>query len=861
MDGHESHIIDIALKNNLLDKEAIDAFLARRDDVKATDKTIVSVEKMLVQTGIISKEKLQKLIQSDLKAIGGYKIIRKIGEGGMGLVYLAKQISMNRDVALKILPRKQAGNPQFIARFQREARTAAQLNHPNIVAGIDVGEDKGYHYFVMEYVPGVNLKSLMDKKNGALSEEYCVYVVQQIVRGLKHAAEKNIIHRDIKPENIIISPGLNEDGTSRKSIGKMTDIVKITDMGLAKFTDVQQTMITQVGATIGTPHYMSPEQAMGAEDIDFRTDMYSLGATFYHMAVGNTPFSGKTTAEIIVAHVNSPVEDPKVANPRLSEATAGVIMRMMEKKKEDRYDSNHLLLADLNCINQKKTLELGSLPSQQMKRVSTEKVEKSGSKKKIIVALVAVFFILVVLKQLSKKPPIGEEIETAIKPPDIKIPAAPPLELKKGLLAHWKMDDVENESPLDSQSNIQSVNHGAEVQRSGHQGASYHFDGDGEFVSVGVNEKLKLKRDLSISTWVYVEHYGQWAGIAGWIHDEGPGKSSGYLLCTQKDKTFAFALKTQNAEIFFLPIENNKLNEWTHLAATYNGKVLKLYVNGELKRQALLQGDIDWSIPANDGFEIGRMHDKDETRCFKGKIDNLRVYDRALEHNKIKALAAEKNEDEDVVHAVNTLSYHEKSKGWKLLFDGESLDNWQGAAGPIKGWQVRDGTIEQDTVKGLNNSLYSKALYTNFELKLEWKVAEGSYSAVMLRCLPLADLNDARALKMAIDSGQPLRVMKRQAYYTGSIRHLFSHQGSAIERSGVWNHVHIKVHGKNVVFYLNGFKTVDTTIDSSDWNQRKSKSIFTRRIVKLAGAESGRIGFKNMRKKVWFRNIRVREIK
>jgi len=279
--------------------------------------------------------------------LGGFELIKKIGEGGMGTVYKAHQISMKRDVALKVLLKRFSANEEFIGRFYREAHAAAKLNHPNVVTAFDVGEDKKYHYFAMELINGMPLQNLIEKTDGPLSEDYSLYIIRQVVVGLAHAAKNNIIHRDIKPDNIL----LTHDGDADSyTFGDFEDIAKIVDLGIAKLIDDNQSMLTQEGTAMGTPHYISPEQAQGETDIDFRSDIYSLGATLYHMVTGETPFSGTTPIQVVLAHVQKNITNPQKINPNISDEGVALIKRMMQKKKKDRYKNYDELLDDIDTV-------------------------------------------------------------------------------------------------------------------------------------------------------------------------------------------------------------------------------------------------------------------------------------------------------------------------------------------------------------------------------------------------------------------------------------------------------------------------------------------------------------------------------
>lgn len=252
--------------------------------------------------------------------IGGFELLEKIGEGAMGVVYRARQKSMDRVVALKILSPRLARSGRYVARFQREARAAARLNHKSIVAGIDVGEYQGYHYFAMEFVTGRTVQDVLDE-SGVVPEKRAIEIASHVAGALAHAWDKGLVHRDIKPGNIVITA----DGTA-----------KITDFGLAKYTQDDEIALTDTGTTMGTAYYLSPEQAKGESAIDTRSDIYALGATLYHMVTGQPPYKG-TPVAVMTQHVSAPVPDPKLVKADLSESIVEVIKMMMAKDRRDRY--------------------------------------------------------------------------------------------------------------------------------------------------------------------------------------------------------------------------------------------------------------------------------------------------------------------------------------------------------------------------------------------------------------------------------------------------------------------------------------------------------------------------------------------
>jgi len=293
----------------------------------------VLLEKGALEPGDVEFVRAAMLEGEHPSKIAGFELVEKIGEGSMGVVYRARQSSMDRIVALKILSPRLARNPRYVARFTREARSAARLNHPNIVAGIDVGEDQGLHYFAMEYVEGRTVQEIIDAE-GAIGEKQAVTVALKVAAALGHAWDRGLVHRDIKPGNIVITaPGQ----------------VKITDLGLAKYTREDDVSLTDTGTTVGTAYYISPEQARGEEVVDIRGDIYSLGATLYHMVTGEPPYTG-TPVAVMTQHVSAAVPDAKRENPELSENVSTVIQLMMAKDPGERYASPRELIIDLKRI-------------------------------------------------------------------------------------------------------------------------------------------------------------------------------------------------------------------------------------------------------------------------------------------------------------------------------------------------------------------------------------------------------------------------------------------------------------------------------------------------------------------------------
>jgi len=268
----------------------------------------------------------------ELKTLGKYVIERKLGAGGMGTVYLGRDTAMRRAVALKVLPKDKAENPILVRRFKAEAQAAAALKHENIVAVYDSDSADGYLYIAMEFIDGIDLHELVNKR-GPLPVKRSIEIIKQIASALQHAHERQIVHRDIKPSNLLI----RRDG-----------VVKITDLGLARSVDdTIETGITRAGTTVGTVDYMAPEQAKSSKAADIRSDIYSLGCTWYHMLTGGPPFPEGSLTNKLQAHATKPLPDPRTVNDQVTEALVAVLNRMTAKKPEDRYQTPAELLKDL----------------------------------------------------------------------------------------------------------------------------------------------------------------------------------------------------------------------------------------------------------------------------------------------------------------------------------------------------------------------------------------------------------------------------------------------------------------------------------------------------------------------------------
>lgn len=260
-----------------------------------------------------------------------YEVLARVGEGGMAVVYRARDTLLGRMVALKVLRPQYASDAEFVERFRREAQTAASLSHPNVVNIHDVGEEDGIYYIVMEYVEGRNLKEII-RQEGPLPARTAIFIAREICRALEAAHRLNLIHRDVKPHNILIT----FDGR-----------VKVTDFGIARAAATAS--LTQTGTVIGSVHYASPEQVRG-EPVGTSSDIYSLGVLCYEMVTGTVPFTGDSPVSIALKHLQEQPKPPRQINPNVPADFERIILRAMAKTEEQRYPSATVMLRDLRGL-------------------------------------------------------------------------------------------------------------------------------------------------------------------------------------------------------------------------------------------------------------------------------------------------------------------------------------------------------------------------------------------------------------------------------------------------------------------------------------------------------------------------------
>jgi len=335
-------IAELIIENELATKEQVDDCIRIQRDQVDDGQPSQPLEQIMVEKGYIRENQARLMrtavgrLQRDTQReetvrIGGYEIISKLGDGGLGSVYRAKQISMGRTVALKVLHRKWLRDEEFKKRFLLEARLVGRLSHQNLIQVFDFGKEKGSYYFSMEYVDGPTVEATIDD-DGPMEPDRALDIAVQILRAVSYIWGHKIVHRDIKPGNIMLT---------------QTGIAKLGDFGFVK--SGWDSILSTEGEVLGTPDYISPEQALGIEEIDFRSDVYSLGASLYHMLTGEPPFEG-SGSQVMRKHVRAEIRPLQDVNPDVPDAVCHIVEKMMAKDPNDRYDTCDQLFEDIDLV-------------------------------------------------------------------------------------------------------------------------------------------------------------------------------------------------------------------------------------------------------------------------------------------------------------------------------------------------------------------------------------------------------------------------------------------------------------------------------------------------------------------------------
>jgi serine/threonine protein kinase len=322
-------LLQLVERSQVADRPVIEKARAAWREKKPADESPAAFAQHLIDMGVITPFHAEQLLAGRYKGfrVGAYRILRLIGVGGMGRVYLAEHAFMKRRVALKILPKSQHKESSAIERFQREAQAVAALNHPNIVHAYDSGQEGDVYFLAMEYVAGESVQDYV-KQYGPVPWPYAADFIRQAAMGLQHAADSGLVHRDIKPGNLLVD---------------LSGTVKLLDLGLAMFfTDqVEGDPLTlrYNESVLGTADYLAPEQAVDSHNIDIRADIYSLGGTLYYLLSGQAPFPAGTIAQKLLWHQQKEPEAVTSIVPDIPKSLEAVLKRMMAKKPDDRYST------------------------------------------------------------------------------------------------------------------------------------------------------------------------------------------------------------------------------------------------------------------------------------------------------------------------------------------------------------------------------------------------------------------------------------------------------------------------------------------------------------------------------------------
>jgi len=366
----------------------------------ADDYLVKPVDMAILRSRLTAAARIVKAVPPP-RQIPGYQLLGRLGAGAMATVYKAQQLSLNRMVAVKVLPKKFSQMPRFVQRFYAEGRAAAKLNHPNIVAALDVGRHADTHYFIMEYVEGHTVYEHLVKE-GPYAEADALAIGIQIAKALDHAHQAGLMHRDVKPKNILITNN---------------GVAKLADMGLARAVSDREAAEAEAGKALGTPYYIAPEQIRGDMDVDYRADIYSLGATLYHMVAGKAPFEGPDISAVMQKHLREPLVPPDHVNPELTVGISEIIELCMAKEPAKRYASAADLIEDLQDVangqppaRARKLIELPELTVLDRKNDAEESIEPESEGSVVatplfwiaVVGWILVALLLVVIVVLAR---------------------------------------------------------------------------------------------------------------------------------------------------------------------------------------------------------------------------------------------------------------------------------------------------------------------------------------------------------------------------------------------------------------------------------------------------------------------------
>lgn len=523
--------------------------------------------------------------------LGDYKILQRIGGGGMGTVYKALHQRMDRTVAIKVLRAEIQRDPELLRRFDREVRTVARLNHPNIVAALDAREDQGIHYLVTEFVAGPDLDQLV-RHRGPLPLKTALDCLLQAARGLDFAHKQGIIHRDIKPANLL-----------RDKSG----VVKILDMGLARFDSPDNpagTQLTQTGMVMGTAAFMAPEQARDTRTADARADLYSLGCTLYFLLIGKILFARETTIDTILSHVSQPIPSlTEVVD--VPEPVDALFRKLVAKDPADRFQSAADLISTLKQLSLPTTPQITRVASPrplepQLENLPPDTTQNTRTPQKtslraFSLGITSISFIALLVFFLWPAPQTPEQQSGTSPPPSDHSNSAP--------VSPSKSSPEPTSQPLPPSTPAVG---------------SYSLEFDGRSSYAHVPDLIPVAGETYTIEVITRMRGPTVANLVSWL---GPDWMT---IFVNPQNGWGVGRKFQGNSFLIATGQPAPLHETIHVAGTFEGSQLKLFLNGRLAHTQPVEFNI---LDAQGGLYIGGVNQRDlnEVRYYDGFIDLVRI--------------------------------------------------------------------------------------------------------------------------------------------------------------------------------------------------------------------------------------------
>jgi len=721
------------------------------------------------------------------KAVGGFEIVLKLGQGGMGAVYKARQPLLNRIIALKVMAPHLSTNPAFVTRFIREACSAASLTHPNVVQVHTAGEDTGRYYIAMEFVEGESLQQRL-KRAGAMPPAEAVAITLCVAEALNYAWKKaKLIHRDIKPDNIFLS-----------NAGE----VKLGDLGLAKNIGDDSAHVTATGVMMGTPHYMSPEQAQAEKSVDFRSDMYSLGCTLFHMLTGHRPYTGDSALSVAMKHVNEAAPSITQACPNCPHLLAKVVTRMMAKKAEDRYASYEDLIAELKKVH-------AALPKDDKAVAPATDGIPVRKDRRVLYGVTGLAALLLVGGLLLWAPWKSAPAPTGVVPPsppavpptvaveDRPPPVAPapratPVEtaVSAAQQPRQTLDLLALTDPLTDRQAVHFGNIRSLANQWERRGTALVFVADGGAGQIGTPVALNARcYEMEVE---FERLAGEGPFVVNMPLDEA--HVIGMFFDNEKAHMIGgvrvgnlWPAQSGNRSRVIVRVERGQANEPDRITVRRDGQEIMDWRGNAL--------GVAFSSPGHPGKSSGTtpgLHTK--SGSYSVSFWQLRIYDGNAQVLRGEGAGAV-TPGVPAVHAVPAPAPPEpvlSLTDYTPLFNGQSLTGWKPRSAGSN-WSVQDGVLV-NAQKGAD--LITTGTFTDFTLHLEYKLSPRGNSGVYLR--------GRYEVKLRDDAGLPLTTIS-----SGGIAGQITPRENASKPANQWQTLDATVAGQDVTIMLNGQTVVE----------------------------------------------------